>query len=65
MNNNDLVAKLCGDTGAGLLMVSHDPKDARRIAEQVVLVAEGEAQPPQATAALLDNPPPALKTYLG
>ena len=50
---------------ATVLMVSHDPKDARRIAEQVVLVAEGEAQPPQATAALLDNPPPALKTYLG
>lgn len=61
----DLVAEIADETGATVLMVSHDPKDARRIAEQVVLVDEGEAQPPQATAALLDNPPPALKTYLG
>ncbi|MEQ3673073.1 ATP-binding cassette domain-containing protein [Pseudophaeobacter sp.] len=61
----DLVAEIADETGATVLMVSHDPKDARRIAEQVVLVAEGEAQPPQATAGLLDNPPPALKTYLG
>lgn len=61
----DLVAEIADETGATVLMVSHDPKDARRIAEQVVLVAAGEAQPPQPTAALLDNPPPALKTYLG
>ncbi|WP_291733889.1 ATP-binding cassette domain-containing protein [Leisingera sp. F5] len=61
----DLVAELARESGATVLMVSHDPNDARRIADQVVLVADGKAHPPQATADLLDNPPPALKAYLG
>lgn len=61
----DLVAELARENGATVLMVSHDPNDARRIADQVVLVAEGKAYPPQQTAELLDNPPPALKAYLG
>ncbi|MFT7595876.1 MAG: thiamine transport system ATP-binding protein [Paracoccaceae bacterium] len=61
----DLVAGLVAETGATLLMVSHDPNDARRIADQVILVADGLAHPPQATGELLDNPPPALRAYLG
>ncbi len=61
----DLVAGLVEETGATLMMVSHDPGDARRIAEQVILVAEGRAYPPQETAALLDAPPPVLRRYLG
>lgn len=59
----DLVDTLVAETT--LLMVSHDPQDARRIADQVILVAEGVAHPPQETASLLDNPPPALRAYLG
>jgi len=61
----DLVAELVAESGATLLMVSHDPSDARRIADQVVLVADGQAHPPMETASLLNNPPPALKAYLG
>lgn len=61
----DLVDGLVRETGATLLMVSHDPADARRIADQVVLVADGSARPPRETAALLDNPPSALRAYLG
>lgn len=61
----DLVAELARESGATVLMVSHEPADARRIADQVVLVAEGRAHPPQPTAELLDNPPPTLKAYLG
>jgi thiamine transport system ATP-binding protein len=61
----DLVAGLVEETGATLLMVSHDPGDARRIADQVVLVESGQAHPPMATGELLDNPPPALRAYLG
>ncbi|WP_027256887.1 ATP-binding cassette domain-containing protein [Leisingera aquimarina] len=61
----DLVAELARESGATVLMVSHDPDDARRIADQVVLVTDGTAHPPQQTAELLDNPPPALKAYLG
>ncbi len=61
----DLVAGLLAETGTTLLMVSHDPQDARRIAEQTVLVADGRAHPPAATAQLFDNPPPSLRAYLG
>ena len=61
----DLVAGLVVETGATLLMVTHDPTDARRIADQVILVAEGQAHAPQETGALLDNPPADLRDYLG
>jgi thiamine transport system ATP-binding protein len=61
----DLVEEVLAESGAGLLIVSHDPADARRIAPQTILVAEGRAEPPVATEALLDNPPPALRAYLG
>lgn len=61
----DLVADLARETGATLLMVSHDPFDARRIALLTILVAEGTALPPKPTDALLDNPPPSLAAYLG
>lgn len=61
----DLVADLVAENGITLLMVSHDPADARRITDQAILVAEGTAHAPMPTAALLDNPPPALREYLG
>ena len=61
----DLVQELCKETGATLLMISHAPEDARRIAEACILVADGAAHPPQETAALLDDPPKVLRDYLG
>ncbi len=61
----DLVARLSAETAATVLLVSHDPDDARRIAPQTILVADGQAQPPVATADLLANPPPGLRRYLG
>lgn len=61
----DLVAEVAGETGATVLMVTHDPTDARRIAPLTLLVAEGVAHAPVLTGPLLDNPPPALAAYLG
>lgn len=61
----DLVADLAGETGQTVLMVTHDPADARRLAGQTVLVAEGVAAPPVATATLFAHPPKALREYLG
>lgn len=61
----DLVAALVAESGATLLMVTHDPKDALRIAEQAVVVADNMVQSPQGTAALLADPPAALRDYLG
>jgi thiamine transport system ATP-binding protein len=61
----DLVAGIASETGATVLMVSHDPGDARRLCPKTILVAEGRAHAPASTAALLDHPPPALAAYLG
>ena len=60
-----LVAEICHETGATLLMVTHDIADARAIADQTLLVAEGRVTGPFATEALLSDPPPALRAYLG
>lgn len=61
----DLVAELCAETGATLLMVSHNPDDARRICPQTILVADGVAVAPMDTQTLLDDPPSSLQDYLG
>lgn len=51
--------------GKTVVMVTHDPNDARRIADEVAVVADGSVAIPVATDVLLDNPPPALAAYLG
>jgi thiamine transport system ATP-binding protein len=61
----DLVARIRAEQGATLLMVSHAPEDARRIAGQVVLVDDGRVSPPVETEALFADPPPELAAYLG
>ncbi|WP_145104912.1 ATP-binding cassette domain-containing protein [Cereibacter sediminicola] len=60
-----LVAEIAAETQATVLMVTHDPEDARRFAGRTVLVAEGVAQAPRETDALFADPPPALRQYLG
>jgi len=60
-----LVGELAEETGATLLMVSHEPDDARRLADQVSLVIDGAVQPPVPTAEIFANPPAALRDYLG
>lgn len=60
-----LLAEVADDTGATVLMVTHDPTDARSLCPLTSLVADGIAHPPAPTAELLANPPPALATYLG
>lgn len=61
----DLVATLASRKRMTVLMVTHDPADARRFAPRTIVVAEGRAHPPAGTGATLDAPPPALATYLG
>ena len=59
------VRTLAAETGATVLMVSHEPRDAQAVADSVILVAEGRAAPPVPTATILADPPPALRAYLG
>ncbi|MDJ1015131.1 MAG: ATP-binding cassette domain-containing protein [Paracoccaceae bacterium] len=47
-----------------VLMVTHDPEDARRSAAQTVFVDGGVVAPPAPTEALFANPSAALKAYL-
>lgn len=61
----DLVAELAEADGTTVLLVTHDPQDARRFASQTIVVEDGHVASPQETAALLDNPPEGFRAYLG
>ena len=60
-----LVGDLVEESGATLMMVSHDPEDAKQIGGQTVLVADGVAHAPVKTKLLFADPPEALQAYLG
>lgn len=61
----DLVRQLVDETGATVLMISHDPGDAQRFATESILVASGVVHAPQDTGRLLSDPPQELRDYLG
>ncbi len=61
----DLVMETAAETKATVLMVTHDPSDAKRFADLTVLVAEGVAHAPVPTDEIFANPPDALRAYLG
>ena len=51
--------------GKTIIMVTHDPQDARTVADHVILISDHTAHPPVPTEALFTNPPAALRSYLG
>uniref|UniRef100_UPI0030ED98E3 thiamine ABC transporter ATP-binding protein n=1 Tax=Yoonia sp. GPGPB17 TaxID=3026147 RepID=UPI0030ED98E3 len=53
----DLVKAKLVAGGKTVIMVTHDPADARRIADMAALVADGMVHAPVATDVLFDNPP--------
>jgi thiamine transport system ATP-binding protein len=61
----DLVARLREKSGATLIMVTHEPGDARRIASHTVVVEDGRVGSPIPTERLFAAPPPELRAYLG
>jgi thiamine transport system ATP-binding protein len=61
----DLVQDLVAETEVTLIMVTHTPDDVRRIADQVVFVGDGVAASPEPAESFMDDPPPALRAYLG
>ncbi|MEM7709180.1 MAG: ATP-binding cassette domain-containing protein [Pseudomonadota bacterium] len=60
-----LVRDMVDDRGLSVLMVTHDPGDARQIADQTGLIHDGVLADPQPTGPLFADPPPALGAYLG
>jgi thiamine transport system ATP-binding protein len=61
----DLVAALAEETGATLMMVTHEPGDARRIATHAVFIEEGRVDPPVPVAAFFADPPEGFARYTG
>lgn len=49
--------------GRTVLMVTHDPDDAERVADHVIGVADGQVFTPMTTREFLDMPPPELASY--
>ncbi|SEW43959.1 thiamine transport system ATP-binding protein [Cognatiyoonia koreensis] len=60
-----LVRDMLVGAGKTVLMVTHDPDDARRFADQVIVIAGGVAHAPVPTESAFADPHPALRTYLG
>ena len=61
----DLVAEVANETSALVLMVTHDPNDARMFAPLTSIVDEGRALAPRPTEDLFTNPTASLRRYLG
>ncbi|WP_375687677.1 thiamine ABC transporter ATP-binding protein [Pseudooceanicola sp. LIPI14-2-Ac024] len=61
----DLVDGICRDRGATLIMVSHAPEDAARIADRIAVVDDGVAEAPVETRTALADPSDRLRRYLG
>ncbi len=62
----DLVDRLRRDHGLTVVMVSHNPEDAHRIAPSTAFLCDGRIAAQGRTADLLVDPPlPALRTFLG
>ncbi len=51
--------------GRTVLMVTHDPSDAREIAQRLVMIDSGVASVPVPIVEAFDQPSPALAGYLG
>jgi len=60
-----LVARLHVERGLTTLMVTHQPDDARVVADHVVFVDAGVARAPVTTAAFFKSEDAAISTYLG
>jgi thiamine transport system ATP-binding protein len=61
----DLLQTLAQERQATVLMVTHDPNDALRIADETLLLSDQVLSSPQPTQQVMASPPKALAAYLG
>ena len=60
-----LLRDVADETGALVLMVTHDPDDALALQGKTAFVEGGDAGAPVDTAQLFADPPPGVRAYLG
>ncbi len=60
-----LVEAIRAEQHATLLLVTHSPEDARKIAADCIFVDENKAMRPVDTTTFFRDPPPAFRAYLG
>lgn len=60
-----LVQSVAIERNLTVLMVTHEPEDARTIADHVMFVEEGQAHPPLTVTEFFAEPPPTVAAYLG
>ena len=60
-----LLRDVADETGALVLMVTHDPDDALALQGKTAFVESGVARAPVDTAQLFADPPPGVRAYLG
>lgn len=61
----DLSVSLAGAANRTVIMVTHDPADAARVADAIIGVVPNVAWPPIETKRFLREPPKSFKDYLG
>ncbi|MDE0111346.1 MAG: ATP-binding cassette domain-containing protein [Albidovulum sp.] len=61
----DLVAEIRAEYIITLVMVTHEPADALRIADYTLLICKGRVSPPSDTQEFFAHPSVELKSYLG
>lgn len=61
----DLLQTLSQERQATVLMVTHDPNNALRIADETLLLSDQVLSPPQPTQQVMASPPEALAAYCG
>ncbi len=61
----DLVREVADSLAALVVMVTHDPRDAEAFSDEVVLVVDGVAEAPVATADFFAKPPEEFSRYMG
>ena len=61
----DLTRQMLVGTERTILMVTHDPDDARRAADAIAWIEDGDVQDPRPTSEIFTDPPASMKAYLG
>ena len=61
----ELVTAVANRVGASIVMVTHDPSEARTLGGFVSFVEDGQSNPPIPASEFFENPPEGMRSYSG